>query len=238
MSHTRDILLKLLKEPTDRDKQVSIGASNASNPCARCLAEDLAGTRDGNAQSTAYWAGAVIGTAIHGLLEERVREMYPEWMPEHKVIIGHLEGYGDVKSTTDLYIPKLKGVRDWKSTTKKKLPGLKEAFNTEPTKWDSSAVADARFKKTTHLAQLHLYGRGIINAGYEVESVAIGFVCRDAQGDNDIWATDDIPYDEEYSDRVWDRLVRLWAAVRDGRSPETFDSHPKCWYCTVVRDND
>lgn len=236
MSHTRDVLLKLLKEPTDRDKQVSIGASNASNPCARCLAEDLTNTHAGG--TSQYWAGAVIGTAVHGLLEERVRSMYPTWMPEQKVVIGELPGYGVVKSTTDLYIPTLKKGVDWKTTTKKKLPALKEALTTEPSKWDTTATADARFKATAYIAQLHLYGRGVINAGYEVESVAIGFVCRDAQGDNDIWATEDIPYDPEYSDKVWGRLQRLWAAVQDGRDPSTFDSHPKCWYCNVMRDND
>src|SRR5665647_828476 len=111
------MMLDLLREPTDRDKQVSIGASNASNPCTRCLADDLLGIPQ---QQSGAFMGAVIGTAIHNLLEKRVEKMHSEWMPEQRVSIGYLEGYGEVKSTTDLYIPSEQLAHDHKSTTKVK----------------------------------------------------------------------------------------------------------------------
>ncbi len=246
MSDPGKIAVGLLTKPTARDQQVKIGASNASTPCARCLAEDLA--RSGKVghdtyvglkpqKRSVYIMGAIIGTAIHERLQTLIEDQHPDWMPEQRVIVGHLEGYGDVKSTTDLYTPHNHQVIDWKTTTSKKLPALKEALTTEGTKWDKTSTAEARFKTTAYLAQLHLYGRGIINAGYEVDSVGIGFICRDARTEKDVWGFD-TPYDPEYTERVWTRLERIWAAVQDGRPLEEFPSHQHCWTCNVMRDND
>lgn len=36
-----DELLSLFTPQTRRDKQIRVGASNLSNPCALCLAEDI-----------------------------------------------------------------------------------------------------------------------------------------------------------------------------------------------------
>lgn len=231
MINPRDIALELLLEPTERDKQVSIGASNASNPCTRCLADDLLGVPR---EPSAYMMGAIIGTAVHMLLEDRVTRMHPEWMPEGKLVIGHLEGYGEVKSTTDLYIPKHLQVNDWKTTTKAKLPAIKEALTTEPTPYDLSKVVETRFKVKGYKAQLHLYGLGLLRAGLPVETVGLGFVCRDASTEKDVWGWT-MPYSPEYAESVWGRLERLWSALRDGRDPATLPSDPACYYCNVVR---
>ena len=231
---TRQMMLDLFREPTERDKQVSIGASNASNPCTRCLADDLLGIPQ---QQSGAFMGAVIGTAIHNLLEKRVEKMHSEWMPEQRVSIGYLEGYGEVKSTTDLYIPSEQLAHDHKSTTKVKLVQIKEALTTEATEYDTSKVAEARFKTQWYLAQLHLYGLGIERAGHVVQWLSLGFVCRDAVGASDVWAHV-VPYDREHADRVWGRLERLWSALQGGLDPTGLTSHPNCWYCQNVRDRE
>lgn len=230
----RAIALELLKAPTTRDLQVKVGASNFSQPCPRCLADDLLGGASDPAQERWAWAGAVVGTAIHNLLEERVRELHPEWVPEQKLYLGHLVDYGDIKSRLDLYLPPFKTLIDWKSTTKKKLVFLKEATRTEPNELEVSDLAAARYKINSYLNQLMSYGRGLILAGHEVEWVSIVFICRDAVGDKDIWDYT-VPYDAEQAEAVWDRLVRLWEALRNGLDPATLPSAQGCYYCENVR---
>ena len=62
--YVKDILLR----KTDRDRQRKVGASNMSNACSRCLADDLLGIPQG---SSPYNMGAIVGTAIHEYLEKR-----------------------------------------------------------------------------------------------------------------------------------------------------------------------
>ena len=116
--------VELFSEQTERDKQRTIGASNASNPCNKCLAEDMLGIEQERGWA---WLPAVVGTAIHELAEfrlkvpGRLRTMFGEPLTEYKMVIGTVPGYGDVKSTSDLYVPDRNLVLDWKTTTKAKL---------------------------------------------------------------------------------------------------------------------
>lgn len=231
MRDATEIVLELLKRPTERDKQVKVGASNFSRLCARCLADDLTAGQESEVYDSPYWAGAVIGTAIHNLLESRVQEMYPDWLPEQKLILGQLPGYGVVKSTTDLYIPEDRHLIDFKTTSKKKLVFIREALTTEGNKYDISDVAEARYKVAGYLNQVMSYGRGLTLAGHVVESVSLVFICRDGVGDKDIWSHT-VPYDSEQAEAVWDRLERLWEWLQEGNSPEDLDSHPQCWTCS------
>lgn len=228
------IALSLLKEPTERDKQTKVGASNFSQPCSRCLAEQLLHGQESEEERYA-WAGAVLGTAVHGLLEERVKQQQPTWLPEQRLTLGELPGYGTIKSTSDLYVPELRLCVDYKTTTKAKLVFLKQAVKDEPNEYEITSVTEARYKVNSYLNQLMSYGRGMILAGHPVEWVSMVFICRDAVGDKDIWAYT-VPYDAEQAEKVWNRLERLWAALQDGLDPSTLDSHPQCWYCVNVRN--
>lgn len=227
------LVLSLLKEPTERDKQVKVGASNFSQPCPRCLAEQLLGTR-GEGERYA-WAGAVIGTAIHNLLEQRVKQLHPTWLPERKLVLGELPGYGTVKSTSDLYVREHQLVVDYKSTTRTKLGFIKRAVKDAPNEYEVTAVAEARYKVNSYLSQVMSYGRGMILAGYPVTWVSLAFVCRDAVGDKDVWSYT-VEYDAEHAERVWDRLARLWEALQGGLDPATLDSAPGCYYCENIRE--
>lgn len=233
MIDPRELMLELLKEPTERDLQSKVGASNFSQPCARCLADSLL-HNDEEEPDRPYWAGSVIGTAIHLLLEERVRELHPDWLTEQRVVFGDVPEYGTVKSTTDLYIPEHYQVHDHKTTTKAKLPNIKEAFTTEPTQYDTSTMISARNKVTGYRYQGQAYGLALTRMGYRVDWVSLGFVCRDAVGDNDIWGWVE-PYDSDVAERVWDRLVQLWEWLQKGNDPVTLPSASGCYTCERAR---
>lgn len=227
----------MFKTPTDRDKQRLIGASNFSQLCNRCLADDMLQIAR---EPSAWWAGAVVGTAVHDYAEHRVKdhpylqEKYPTVETEFRMTLGEIEGYGTIKSTSDLYFPDIKCVGDYKTTTKAKLKYIIKACTTVQTPFEDSRVTEARYKLAGYANQAHSYGRGYEQAGYEVENVALLFICRDAGTDADfyVWHT---PYDRERAEAVWSRVERLWVWLQS-HSVDELDSHELCWYCSNVRD--
>jgi hypothetical protein len=223
-----------MKQPTERDKQVKVGASNYSSLCSRCVAQDLAATTNSGGFSP-YWLGAWMGTAMHNRLDEETQAHRPDWVPEQKLVMGDLAGYGTIKSTTDLYVPGLKLVTDYKSTTKAKIKYIKDALRDEPSDYDATAIKEARMKVGGYLNQVQSYGRGVVASGGEVEWVSLLFVCRDGTGDNDIWAHT-VPYDQQRADEVWNRVEKLWAWLNEGHSPEELKSHPYCYACNHRND--
>lgn len=214
--------LEVLKKPSQRDKQVKVGASNISNPCDRCLADDLIGVER---KQGPYWLGARIGTAIHRALEEDAPDNV---QTELRVTLGEIPGYGTVESTLDLYEPDTKTVRDHKTTTRDKLKRIKRALD------GGNADEGTVFKVVTYITQAMLYGWALKKTGAEVERVGLEFICRDGTGDNDIfsWETD---YDEETAVEAWERAVEIYAKVGAGEDLNQFEWHPSCYYCSVLR---
>lgn len=227
----RKIVLDLLKAPTERDQQSKVGASNFSQGCPRCLADDLLGILH---KQGPYWAGAVVGTAIHNYLEERAGILQPTFLTEQRLVLGDLPGYGTIKSTTDLYVPEYYTAVDYKTTTKAKLKFIKGALTSEADPYEISKITEARYKASGYLNQVMTYAAGLIRAGYAVEWVSLVFICRDASTDDDIWAYT-VPYDPEHASRVWDRLERLWGWLQAGNDPEDLTSSADCYYCRVNR---
>jgi len=133
----RHFAITLLTLETARDKQRRIGASNLSNPCDFCLASNLIGDMRETPTTSRAWGGRVLGTAVHGLLEDRLYELltetedraarlspaaqtirlsHPDALVEHKMLLGELGTYGVVGSTADLVLPAERQVIDWKGT--------------------------------------------------------------------------------------------------------------------------
>jgi hypothetical protein len=239
--------LDLLKTPSERDKQWKIGPSSIGDPCTYCIAEQLIASQGQGEETkgsslTQYWMGARFGTAIHETLEKAAIAQGFDWIvPERKITIGDLEGYGTITGSADVtvidgdsdaeehyWIAAGDQVIDFKTTTRKKLTLIKEAFLTppDPDGLDTTALTDARQKVHTYRGQIMLYARGIGN----VSTCTFVFLCRDGTGDNDIWAHD-VPYDAEYAEKVWTRLEKIWAAVQDGKELSTFKQHPWCYRC-------
>lgn len=227
---TRDLALRLLREPTARDKQTFIGASSFGSPCSYCIASELKGLKEKGPNR--YWLGGVIGTAVHNLLEERAREMLSNVIIEKKIYLGTLEGYGEIYSKPDLVTLDDRRVIDWKTTTKEKLKWLREAKEMDPSPYELSKVTDARFTLTKYLGQIMSYARGLWLAGIEVDVLTLTFICRDGLKDEDIWSVD-FDYDPEYADKVWNRLVSIWEYVRDGKDIDEIPSDFRCYSCSV-----
>ncbi len=103
--YVKNILLRRTK----RDMQKRVGASNISTACTRCLADDLLGIER---PQSVYDMGAIVGTAIHDYLDKRNQD--DTAYKERKVVLGSIEGYGEIKSTTDLYIESDRHVIDFK----------------------------------------------------------------------------------------------------------------------------
>ena len=230
----------MFAQETARDKQKLIGASNFSNPCNKCLAEDMLGVkrREGNARM-----GAVIGTAIHELAESRLNndpelnELFGNPDVEQRLTLGEVEGYGVIKSTADLYIPDLLTVLDWKTTTREKLRDIDEVFGldlyVDPELYSTSRydkLMETLFKVKMYLNQLHAYAKGCVESGRPVEDLAIAFVPRDSVTYEDIKVYK-VKYDPELAEKVWNRVGLLWKMLQEGKTPHNFDGHEYCWYC-------
>lgn len=193
------------------------------------------------------WLGAVNGTAIHEFIENRLHkdsamsELFGNPLIEHRMVIGEIEGYGPVKSTSDLYIPHLRTVWDHKTTTKAKLKQyvIADEHDLQPdpdlfSQYAYDTLMEHAFTMRKYLNQLHLYGLGMVREGQEVTDVAMAFVCRDGLSQEDIKVFR-YKYDPELAQRVWDRIELLWMYLQDGKTPEEFDGHIYCWYCQNKR---
>jgi hypothetical protein len=231
----REFALELLRGETERDRQVHVGASQFSSPCSFCVARAL---RDSHAVMQGaqvhttgkgrYWLGGVIGTAVHGLLEERAQDI-PGAHIEQKIRLGDLAGYGEtILSKPDYYNSGV--LIDWKTTDRTKLKFLKEASRSKPAELEVSGLVAARYTFQKYLGQLMSYGRGLVLMGHPVKSVHMVFICRDGKTDDDVWAYD-APYDAAYAEKVWDRLTRLWTYVYAGNDINELPSHPGCYSC-------
>lgn len=216
----------VLKRDDARGKQRKIGPSEIGTPCTYCLAERLLGIKPPQGP---YWLGARIGTACHQAVEEGSMDI-PGVLPETKVAVGELAGYGVIKGTADTQWVEQNHLLDLKTTTKSKLKVLKDVLRTEPSEYDTSAIRAARFKIKGYLGQLHLYGRGIGG----IEDMSIVFLCRDGSTDSDIWSWS-TKYQPEYAEKVWGRLEAVWAALQSGRELDTFVQHTDCYTCTNTR---
>lgn len=225
MTFSKADVLAIMKRPTERDQQVKVGASNISNMCTRCLAEDMSGGGEDGPQR--YWMGAWHGTAMHERLEGLVPHWNPEALPENRVVLGEIKGYGAVKSTSDLYVNG--DVVDWKSTTRAKVVFNMRALETEPDSHEVTKVTEARHKVEGYRNQLMLYGLGMENAGHEVKNIVVVFICRDGLTDDDVHVYSE-PYNRQRALDLMDRAQRVWDWLQAGNDPTEFEHHRWCFY--------
>lgn len=216
------ILLEVLKRPTDRDRQVNAGPSSLATPCNACVAKAL--RNEAEPEERPYWLKAVIGTAVHALVESRLSSA----VSEIKLSIGHLEGYGEIKGTVDYFDEP--DLRDWKGTDRKKRPGLQKAYDhPAPEEGEANTTRASRFKLRGYVGQMHLYGRALVAQGKTVETLTLEFFCRDGVGDDDIFVFQ-YDYNQEYADAIWARVEYIWEHLYD----EEWSSDPDCFPCGVL----
>lgn len=219
-----DEIRAILKAPSERDLQKLVGPSDLSDPCAYCLGQKMIQAPEG---AHKYWVGARIGTAIHRELEEVVPLHRPGWVPESRVVVGEIPGYGVIYGTCDLFVPERQRVVDYKTTTRNKML-LYQRAQEEPSPYDTEAVAKARSTLNRYLYQAMLYAKGKIAEGIPVKDIEIVFICRDGKTDTDIWSPEPFRYDEAAAQRVLDRAQRVWEHDKDD-----LPSDKHCFVCTM-----
>lgn len=216
-----DAVEKAWMKPTDRDKQRKVGASDLSNPCNLCLWEKLHDVP--RKEFNVYPMGAKIGTAIHAELERLMKAARPTAMCETRVTLGTYEGYGEVTSTADLYLPEECLLVDYKTTTKAKLKKLKILIEHDAVKEEP--------KLRAYIAQTQLYARGLKRTtGVVPENISIVFIPRDSSRFSDLFEWT-FPVDLRYADSVWLRGQKLL----DLDDPSVLKPLDGCFYCTNNR---
>lgn len=203
------------------------------------MAVMLPGYTVGEPPQSEYVMGAKIGTAIHLWLEEEIKAT--DWgVPETKVIVGEIKGYGVIKSTSDLYVPDLKAIVDHKTSTIEKLSVyksleqmgmLEEAPAIEPDTYRKGRKTVKRY-----LVQGNMYGLGVENRGDPVSTVALNFIPRDAKKVSDMWVHE-VDYSRETALRALARGQKIWDAMVAGKQWDTFKSDDDCYVCEVLRKN-
>lgn len=179
-----------------RSLQAMIGPSELGTPCPRKLVYKLART-GGYAPRTANWRPTV-GTAVHSWLEKAFRQADPRgerWQVELRVRVGFVAGE-EVWGTADLFDPLTGTVVDWKIAGKSALD----------TRRRTGRVSD------TYRSQLHLYGMGCAELGFDVKTVMI--VSLPASGELSeavIWQE---PYTPAVAQLALDRAEGLAFATR------------------------
>jgi len=184
-----------------RSLQERIGPSELGIECDRCLAHKLAGTPE---RPEAAWLPQ-IGTAVHEWAEtvmlrhEHVRGtlgMPGRFLPECRVTVGFVGGV-EISGSTDVFDTHSGTVVDWKvvgTTTLK--------------------AAKAHGASLQYQRQAHLYGKGWEDAGYQVRSVLIYFLPRNAMtlGDAYPWQAD---YDRQIALATLLRANEIALAIHD-----------------------
>ena len=215
------LILSQITKQSDRDKQKNIGPSEIGG-CPICVGEKLAlklpDLYPDLYEEDSFGLASWIGTGVHGHLEETVD--IPGAIKEQKNFIYHLEGYGDIKGSTDFFLePHLK---DWKVIGKYSLDKMKMAWKTEPNKIPTQ----------TYRVQQMLYGKGWADLGYKVETVGLVVIPKLSNDPDDIRFYTE-RYNPEIATRALDRLEKIWKYVQDGRLEE-LPSDADCYRCTRV----
>lgn len=223
----RYLVLDLLKQESERDKQRKIGPSQIGNPCDYCLGLAVLGR--GGSRYNHWWMGARIGTAIHESLEvaaqehvERPREAKFNALhqagTELKVYVGEAPGYGMITGSADLVLLRDRHLVDYKTTTRKKIDKLK---------------IDGPPEQYHVQQQLYMYGLNGPNHQLPIERASLVFICRDGSSDADVWVSS-FDYDPSVAEHALERLGKIAAYLNENGADavEQFESHADCWTCT------
>lgn len=181
---------------TPRSLQVALGPSEIGNGCDRCLALMLAGAEQ--TEGPAPWL-PTIGTAVHEWIESAVLRHLADtgssrYLPEVTVTVGQLRGV-NITGHCDLYDIHAGEVTDFKivgATTLKKVKGGNPG--------------------DTYRRQIMLYAKGLIDHGFDVRTVTIAFLPRNAIS-LDAGHIHTEPYDEQVAVAALERADAIAGGV-------------------------
>ena len=231
---------RLLTARSERDKQRRVGPSGLGKCCDLCLAEDLIGIkRPGENEKTPI--APLLGTAFHLLCEKRSRDMEreAEVLVEQPVHVGDVGGYGSIKGTLDRFDIAAGEVMDWKLVSLKKRDAFKRLHR--EAMWGgfeliTKLAGAAQFLQ--YYIQLCLYGKGMEDQGYDVNTVTLLLLPRDATVhvvESELTALS-MPYDRDLAIYALGRAGLIYKKARECDDLITaLDSAPECFYCSKYR---
>jgi len=242
----RNDLLKMITDrdhATPRHRQVALGPSEIGHPCLRKMAYGLTAAEKFNPYYDPL--PSIIGTATHAWLadaaeldnkrlaeeffEECGKETDPEtgvfkmdtfqrrWIIEKKVEVAP-----GLSGSCDLYDSYTKTIIDWK------LPG------------QSRFAKYSKEMPAVYRAQVHMYGKGMENSGFEVKTVAVALLPRGGSLKSmHLWSE---PYNARVAEWAVDRRNTVIALLSDWdveNHPERYHwfakSGPDCAFCAWYR---
>lgn len=207
MTDIRTKVIQEITKPTARDKQRKVGPSEIGNPCAHCLGRALAGERRPQDFSLYPW----IGTAVHYYMEH---ETFKDEAHELRLYVGSIEGYGDIKGTTDMWYADAKAAVDWKIVGKRKISHYR--VNGVPEQYRYQAM---------------LYGMGLHLKGEPIENIAIVFIPRDSGNVKDIWVHEEA-WQPEMAEAALARAKAIFDHVQEHGWRE-LESDVDCFSCNM-----
>lgn len=164
MINTEDLTREILSDinfsaaNAGRSLQKAIGPSEVGTPCMRKLAYRMLEIEPVNKPD--LWL-ATIGTAVHSWLADSYKAKNEALGRQRYLIEERVSVTDELGGSVDVYDTELKLVMDWKIVGETSLK-----------KYKKSGPGDQ------YRHQVHLYGKGFTNAGYEVKHVAIAFLPR------------------------------------------------------------
>lgn len=191
--NTRDDVRKIVENAIlnqPRTLQQTIGPSEIGTDCDRCLGHKLAGTP--KRQEVAWLP--YVGTAMHSQLERVLEAAGNRWSTEVRLLVGQIDGH-DILGSCDLFDAETGTTVDYKLVGK-------------------TTLTSARIGPSQqYRIQAHLYGRGWANDEYDVNTVAIWYLPRNAVSlEQSIWWQE--PYDEQIALDALARADALAQAIR------------------------
>lgn len=200
----RDIteVIRWAHDSQPRTRQVMLGPSELGEPCARKIAYRIAGAATLN--RTDPWP-ALVGTAIHAWLEQAIGKFQAQagavrWLTETTVMVDDL-----VAGHVDLYDKETKSVIDFKTMNTDNLKKCRESGK----------------PSESHRTQVHLYGMGMIRAGYPVERVGLIGLPRSGWLSG-MWVWSEV-YDEQIAAAALSRMYGIAEQVLE----LAVDDHPE-----------
>lgn len=158
---TRDAIVHRIangiEEQDERGKQQRIGPSEIGNPCDFCLGAKLAGlSRERGFAWLPY-----LGTRVHGGLEKMFKPYSSQWLAEHRVTVGEVDGQ-EIRGTLDLFDIERAVSVDYKLVGDRTLDRVRFSGEISP----------------EYRVQGHLYGGGLVREGWKVKHIAVFFLPR------------------------------------------------------------
>lgn len=213
-----------INNASPRSQQVTLGCSEAGDPCTRKIAYRMTGAKKIHTPDPLK---ANMGTAFHHWLDRGMQDYQEELVTSQQVWKTETEVWPAkfLKGHVDLYHRTRHLVLDWKTTSADILK-----------QWVKDGTIPEKY-----LTQVMLYGKGMINAGYPVDRVGIIGINRSGTFNDIIVLTE--KYDEDVVrkalQRVWD-LGKHLQAVDITANPHLFADIPAepsrlCGWCPSYR---